>query len=208
MIDKNVCDVCRRKVNKINNIANVLEGSVLCSRCYEKLEGFKIIKKYQDVNVLEEERKKYVDIMHRLDYPQKVIDDLQLHFDKKRNFIIAENEVKHYLVSTSSYLEGYTIDEYLGVVSGHVVVGPGFFSSFNATVADWTGSEADTYTDKLDSAQEVAQRRAILKSMQLGGNALIAIDIEHTTFFRDLMGVVVTGTSVKVHKNKQIKDAD
>ena len=97
MIDKNVCDVCRRKVNKINNIANVLEGSVLCSRCYEKLEGFKIIKKYQDVNVLEEERKKYVDIMHRLDYPQKVIDDLQLHFDKKRNFIIAENEVKHYL---------------------------------------------------------------------------------------------------------------
>ena len=146
--------------------------------------------------------------MHRLDYPQKVIDDLQLHFDKKRNFIIAENEVKHYLVSTSSYLEGYTIDEYLGVVSGHVVVGPGFFSSFNATVADWTGSEADTYTDKLDSAQEVAQRRAVLKSMRLGGNALIAIDIEHTTFFRDLMGVVVTGTSVKVHKNKQIKEAD
>ncbi len=139
-------------------------------------------------------------MMYRLEYPQKVIDDLQIHFNKKKNQILNISEIDHYLVTTSSTLEGYVIDEYLGVVSGHVVIGPGFFSSFNATMADWTGSEADIYTDKLDTAQIVAQKRAIQKAIQLGGNALIAIDIEHTTFFRDLMGVVVTGTSVKVHK--------
>ncbi len=78
-----------------------------------------------------------------------------------KNQILNISEIDHYLVTISSTLEGYVIDEYLGVVSGRVVIGPGFFSSFNATMADWTDSEADIYTDKLDTAQIIAQKRAI-----------------------------------------------
>lgn len=201
MANKKICDVCHKKINGINNIANVVEDSVLCSHCYEKLDGFKVSKNYKDINTLEEDQNKYVNRAKELDYPENVVHDLAKHFQRKRRNVVNKEEVEHYLTTTGSLLEGYHIQEYLGIVSGHVVLGTGMFSSFDASVADWTGSEASAYTEKLDLAKEVALKRAIIKSMRLGGNALIGIDVEHSVFVRDLIGVIVTGTSVKVVKD-------
>lgn len=198
MADKKVCDVCHKKINGINNIANVIGNSVLCSHCYEELGGFKVSKKYKDIETLEEDQKKYINRAKTLNYPKTVIQDLTKHFQRKRSSIINKEKLDHYLTTTGSLLDGYSIQEYLGIVSGHVVIGTGMFSSFDASVADWAGSEASAYTEKLDLAKEVALKRAIIKSINLGGNALIGIDVEHSVFVRDLIGVIVTGTSVKV----------
>lgn len=200
MADKKICDVCHKKINGINNIANVLEGSIICSCCYEKLEGFKISKKYSDVETLEIEQEKYIQLAKELEYPETFIHDLEKHFAKKRKNIIDKHKIDHYLITTGSLLEGYQIDEYLGIVSGQVVLGTGMFSSFDASMSDWTGTEATAYSEKLDLAQNEALRRAVIKSIRLGGNALIGIDVEHSVFVRDLIGVIVTGTSVKVSK--------
>lgn len=201
MVDKKICDVCHKKINGVNNIANVVEESVLCSHCYEKLNGFKVSKKYKDIDTLKEDQNKYVNRAKELNYPENVVHDLTKHFQRKRKSIIDKDKLDHYLTTTGSLLDGYHIQEYLGIVSGHVVIGTGMFSSFDASMADLTGSEASAYTEKLDLAKEVALKRAIIKSMHLGGNALIGIDVEHSVFVRDLIGVIVTGTSVKVVKN-------
>lgn len=200
MADKKICDVCHKKINGINSIANVVEESVLCSYCYEQLDGFKISKKYKNINALEEDQKKYINRAKELNYPETVIGDLTKHFQRKRKSIIDKDKLDHYLTTTGSLLDGYHIQEYLGIVSGHVVLGTGMFSSFDASMADWTGTEASAYTEKLDLAKEVALKRAIIKSIGLGGNALIGVDVEHSVFVRDLIGVIVTGTSVKVIK--------
>lgn len=199
MAHKKICDVCQKKINGINSVANVVGESVLCSHCYEQLSGFKILKQYKDVNTLEEDQRKYVGLARELNYPEKVIQDLSQHFERKKN-INNQDKLNHYLTTTGSLLEGYHIQKYLGIVSGHVVLGTGMFSSFDASMADLTGSEASAYTEKLDMAKEVALKRAIIKSMRLGGNALIGIDVEHSVFVRDLIGVIVTGTSVQVVK--------
>lgn len=41
-------------------------------------------------------------------------------------------------------------------------------------------------------------KRAISESIFLGGNALIGIDINYAVFMNDLMGIIVSGTSVTI----------
>lgn len=200
MAEKKICDVCHKKINGINNIANKIGDSILCSHCYEQLDGFKVTRKYTDAKILEKDQEKYIDRAKELNYPESVIDSMNKHFLMVKKRMINKDMLDHYLTTTGSLLEGYHIDEYLGIVSGHVVIGTGMFSSFDASIADWTGSESSAYTEKLDLAKETALKRAIIKSIRLGGNALIGIDVEHSVFLRDLIGVIVTGTSVKVKK--------
>lgn len=57
MAEKKICDVCGKKINGINSIANIVEESVLCSSCYEKLKGFKVTKKYSSMEELEKDQK-------------------------------------------------------------------------------------------------------------------------------------------------------
>ena len=121
--------------------------------------------------------------------------------DVEGKIIEEKEQTQQYLMTTGSFLQGYTIERYLGIVSGQVVVGSGFLSSFEASLADLSGTEASGYTDKLDLAKEVAQKRAVYKSVKLGGNALIGVDVEYTTFTNDLMSVIFTGTSVLVRRD-------
>ena len=62
------------------------------------------------------------------------------------------------------------------------------------------GVESYSYTNKLQQARDYAKRRAILKSIAIGGNALIGIDIDYVNFTADKMGVIVNGTSVIIEK--------
>lgn len=201
MAEKKICDVCGKKINGINSIANIVEESVLCSSCYEKLKGFKVTKKYSSMEELEKDRSLYMTMARQLEYGDDIISSLEKHFQRKKRILEEKQQAQQYLMTTGSFLQGYTIEKYLGIVSGQVVIGSGFFSSFEASLADLSGTEASGYTDKLDLAKEVAQKRAVYKSVKLGGNALIGVDVEYTTFTNDLMSVIFTGTSVLVRRD-------
>lgn len=200
MAEKKICSVCRKKINGINSIANMIEGSLICSQCYEKLAPFKMSKKYKNFDELQEAQLDCLNKAMELKFPEDVIENLKKHFNVKKNNLEIRKNMDCYLMTTGGLLQGYEIQEYLGIVTGHVVLGTGIFSGFEASMADLTGSESVAYTERLDKAKEIAQNRAIQKSIILGGNALIGVDVEFTTFYRDMMAVVVTGTSVKVKK--------
>lgn len=203
MAEKKICDVCGKKINGINSIANVVEESILCSNCYEKLKGFKVTKKYSSMEELEKDQNLYLTMARQLEYGDNIISSLEKHFQRKKRILEEKQQTQQYLMTTGSFLQGYTIEKYLGIVSGQVVIGSGFFSSFEASLADLSGTEASGYTDKLDLAKEVAQKRAVYKSVRLGGNALIGVDVEYTTFTNDLMSVIFTGTSVLVRRDDE-----
>lgn len=202
MADKKICDVCNKKINGFNSIANKIEDKVLCSKCYEQLAPFKVSKKYANVDELNDSQIQCIQRATDLNYSQDIIEAIRKHFDEKRKMLNMNQNIKNYLMTTGSYLEGYTVEEYLGIVSGQVVLGTGFLSSFEASFADFVGDESSIYTEKLDHAREIAKNRAIKKSIMLGGNALIGVDIELTTFSGDMISVVMNGTSVKVRKKE------
>lgn len=105
------------------------------------------------------------------------------------------------LLTTSGYnFEGYAITEYIGVYSGECALGTGFLSSLGASFADFFGSNSGQYSDKLKKAKAYALDELYRHVKYAGGNAIIGLDIDYTTFSSDVMGVIANGTAVKIVK--------
>lgn len=100
------------------------------------------------------------------------------------------------LTTTGFNFEGYRIVEYLDVISSEVVLGTGIFSSFSSSFADLTGTRSGSYERKLETGKTEAIQNLERQTREKGGNAIIGIDIDYTTFGADVLGVVATGTAV------------
>lgn len=108
---------------------------------------------------------------------------------------------------TSGYnFEGYDIVSYLGHESVQVVLGTGIFSSFDASISDFLGTRSNAYEDKLNMAEKAGKEKLLEKAKSNGGNAIIGLDIDYTTFTNDIIGVIVGGTIVKIERKMPEKE--
>ena len=117
------------------------------------------------------------------------------------------NEARNHSISshklTTGYtFEGYTIEKYFGIASGHVVLGTGFLSEFTANFANFLGVESTQFAKKMETAKEPALRKLIETSITKGGNALIGVDFDYINLKSNLIGVSANGTSVTIKKNE------
>ena len=110
--------------------------------------------------------------------------------------------MKTHMVTTGYNFDGYKITSYLNVISAEVVLGTGIFSSLGSQFADLTGTRSGSYERKLESAKENALNELKKQAEFLGGNAIIGIDIDYTTFTSDILGVVANGTAVVIEPEK------
>lgn len=107
--------------------------------------------------------------------------------------------MKEKMLMTSGFnFEGYIIEEYLGVFTGECALGTGFLSSLGAGIADMLGANSTMYSEKLKKAKDYAIAQLIQQVENAGGNAIIGLDIDYTSFSADIMGVVASGTAVKI----------
>lgn len=105
------------------------------------------------------------------------------------------------LFTTGFNFEGYKIKKYLNIVTAEVIIGTGIFSSLNAAISDISGTRSTSYEKKLHEGKESALQKLSQETSDLGGNAIIGVDIDYTTFSGDVIGVVVTGTAVLIEKD-------
>lgn len=102
---------------------------------------------------------------------------------------------------TSGYnFEGYKINSYNGIVSGEVVLGTGFLSEFSASINDFFGSTSEEFSMKMKQAKDIATSKMIDTSIVKGGNAIIGVDFDYTTFGNNMIAVSANGTSVVIEK--------
>ncbi len=109
-------------------------------------------------------------------------------------------EIKNHKLTTGYNFEGYSITNYLGLVSGEIVIGTGFLSDLKASVADLFGVESKAYSYKLKDAKTIVLHEMIAESVKNGGNAIIGISYEYVVFSGNMIGISVNGTSVKIEK--------
>lgn len=102
------------------------------------------------------------------------------------------------MITTGYDFDGYIIDKYMGVFSGECVLGTGFLSSLGAGFADIFGTNSSMYSEKLKKAKDFAIDQLIKQVLSVGANAIIGLDIDYTSFSDDIMGVIVSGTAVKI----------
>ena len=110
------------------------------------------------------------------------------------------------LTTTGYNFEGYIITDYIKVITEAIVLGTGFASTLSASFADFTGTRSESYANKLQQGKDMAMKNLEIQARQLGANGIIGIDIDYTTFANDVMGIIITGTAVRLGKEKKTVD--
>jgi uncharacterized protein YbjQ (UPF0145 family) len=104
------------------------------------------------------------------------------------------------IVTTTSHLDGRTIKEYAGVVTGEVIIGANIFKDLFAGIRDIVGGRSGTYERTLRDARQTAIQEMINEARDLGCNAVIGVDLDYETVGQSgsMLMVTATGTAVKV----------
>ena len=97
------------------------------------------------------------------------------------------------LVTTTTSLEGRKITEYLGLVSGEAILGANIFKDFFAGIRDIVGGRSAAYEQELRKAKQIALDEMVAEAEALGGNAVVAVDLDYET-----IGIGQTGNMLMV----------
>lgn len=104
------------------------------------------------------------------------------------------------IVTTTSTIEGRPVQQYLGVVTGEVIVGANLFRDLFASISDIVGGRSGSYEDVLARARMQALEEMKQFAAGLGGNAVIGVDLDYEVLGKagSMLMVSATGTAVVV----------
>jgi uncharacterized protein YbjQ (UPF0145 family) len=104
------------------------------------------------------------------------------------------------LVITTPTIEGKKIVKYLGLVSGEAILGANIFKDFFAGIRDIVGGRSAAYEKELRTAKQIAIGEMKEEANALGGNAVVAVDLDYETIgiaqAGNMLMVSASGTAV------------
>jgi uncharacterized protein YbjQ (UPF0145 family) len=107
------------------------------------------------------------------------------------------------LVLTTPNIEGKEIVDYLGLVTGEAILGANIFRDLFAGIRDIVGGRSAAYEEELRKAKEIAIREMVAEATALGGNAVIAVDLDYETITMSggsgggMLMVSASGTAIR-----------
>ena len=105
------------------------------------------------------------------------------------------------LVSTTSTLEGITIESYLKPVSAHIVVGANVLSDILSSFTDFFGGYSDSLQKRLSLIYEDGLKAIREKAANIGADAVIGLSVDLDEISgkgKSMFMVTVIGTAVKI----------
>ena len=104
------------------------------------------------------------------------------------------------IVTTTTSVEGRPVQQYLGVVTGEVIVGANIFKDLFAGIRDIVGGRAGSYEKTLRSARNTAFEELEAEAVRVGGNAVIGVDIDYEVIGKEgsMLMATVSGTAVRL----------
>lgn len=101
------------------------------------------------------------------------------------------------IVTTTPSIEGKSISSYHGVVVGEAILGANVFRDVFAAITDIVGGRSGAYEQELGKARDIALQELQDRAVQLGGNAVVGVDLDYEVINNMLM-VSASGTAVTV----------
>ncbi len=182
----------QKRLLKDQKLQEKLESLRKCNRCekeYDKNSNYLSVDSkhggyicYQCQERREEEKRK---------------EQIQREEDAKRLVI---QKAKYVILSTTNNIDGYFVDEYLGIESIEHVLGTGFFSESITEFQDFFGARSSMYESKLGKAKKEAFERLKLTAAIQGADGVIGVDIDYAEFSNNRIAIIVNGTLVKLRK--------
>ncbi len=103
------------------------------------------------------------------------------------------------IVSTTTAIEGKPVREYLGIVTGEVIVGANIFKDLFAGIRDIVGGRSGSYESTLRDARQTAVAELTAEAKALGADAVIGVDLDYEVLGQggSMLMVSASGTAVK-----------
>ena len=94
------------------------------------------------------------------------------------------------ILSTTPQIEGHTIREYKGIVTGETIIGANMFKD----------GRAGAYETVLREAKETSLNEMMQRAQAMGANAIVGIDIDYETIGANgsMLMVATSGTAVVI----------
>ncbi len=102
------------------------------------------------------------------------------------------------IITTTPSIQGKEIREYLGVVMGEAIMGANVFKDLFASITDIIGGRAGAYEQELRKARKIALSEMADEARELGGNAIVGVDIDYEVIRDGMLMVAASGTAVKL----------
>ena len=104
------------------------------------------------------------------------------------------------IISTTPTLEGRPVREYLGIVTGEVIVGANIFKDLFAGIRDIVGGRAGAYEGALRDARRSAYEELSYEAERMGADAVVGVDLDYEVVGANgsMLMVSITGTAVKL----------
>ena len=104
------------------------------------------------------------------------------------------------ILSTTTLIEGRPVRNYLGIVTGEVIVGANIFADLFAGVRDIVGGRSGAYEHALRDARTQALAELEAEARDLGADAVIGVDLDYEVLGKtgSMLMVSVSGTAVRL----------
>lgn len=104
------------------------------------------------------------------------------------------------ILSTTPTIEGHTIREYKGVVTGETIIGANIVKDFFASIRDIVGGRSASYEQVLREAKDTSLQEMMNRAQGMGANAVVGIDIDYETIGANgsMLMVATSGTAVVI----------
>ena len=104
------------------------------------------------------------------------------------------------ILTTTNTIQGKTIRDYRGIVTGEAIVGANIFRDFFAGVRDIVGGRSGAYEKELQRAREIALDEMSESARSQGANAVVGIDLDYEVVGKggSMLMVTACGTAVMV----------
>jgi len=102
------------------------------------------------------------------------------------------------IITTTPEIQGRPIRDYLGIVTGEVIVGANIFKDLFAGIRDIVGGRAGAYEGALRDARRMAFEELQYEAERLGADAVVAVDLDYEVIGQNgsMLMVSVSGTAV------------
>jgi uncharacterized protein YbjQ (UPF0145 family) len=104
------------------------------------------------------------------------------------------------IITTTGTVEGRPVRQYLGLVSGEVIVGANIFKDLFAGIRDIVGGRSGAYERTLEDARKEAISELTEQAQRLGADAIVGVSFDYEAIGQggSMLMVVVAGTAVKL----------
>jgi uncharacterized protein YbjQ (UPF0145 family) len=104
------------------------------------------------------------------------------------------------ILTTTHAIDGQTITEYLGVVTGEAILGANIVRDLFAGIRDVVGGRSGAYEEELRKAREIAMEDLAQEAAGRGADAVVAIDLDYETVGQggSMLMVTASGTAVRL----------